>query len=198
MVKFLMGCAAAALTLGAASAAQAADFTPADCAPGNIHFCVTGDAEAPGVDNFITAVITNTFTSATSIDDTFFFRIDKDGVGSGGLQTSFSSNSTLLDITDVIINGVSYAGSIMDGAAGQALNVNGIPIISGALNSIRIVGTFAPGNSGGQANYTGNLTFTAAIPEASTWAMMMLGMGAVGGAMRRRRRAVNSVRVAYA
>jgi hypothetical protein len=199
MVKYLMGCAAAALTLAAATAAQAATFTPADCAPGNMHFCVTGDAEAPGVDDFITATITNTFNTATAIDDTFLFRIDKDGVGSGGLQTSFSSQSTLLTITDVIINSVSYAAQIVNGPAGQSLNVNGIDIVSGALNSIRIVGTFTPPATGGQANYTGNLTFSAnPIPEASTWGMMMLGVGGVGAAMRRRRKATNSVRVNYA
>jgi hypothetical protein len=141
------------------------------------------------VDDFITATITNTFNTATSIDDSFYFRIDKDGLGSGGLQTSFSSQSTMLTITDVIINAVSYAGQIMSGPAGQSLNVNNIPIVSGALNSIRIVGTFTPPAEGGQANYTGNLTFSATnppIPEASTWAM------------RRRRKSTNAVRVSYA
>lgn len=198
MFKMLLGGAAAALTLAAATGAQAANFTPADCTPGNIHFCVTGDAEAPGVDDYITAVITNTFSAATAIDDTFFFRIDKNGVGSGGLNTSFSSVNTLLTITDVIINGVSYAGQIDNSGAGSSLEVNGIPIVSGADNFIRIIGSFAPPASGGRGVYTGNLTFTAAIPEAGTWAMMMLGVGVVGGAMRRRKQGAAKVRLQYA
>jgi hypothetical protein len=47
------------------------------------------------------------------------------------------------------------------------------------------------GGSGGSnlnASYSGTLNFSpAAVPEPATWAMMILGMGAVGFAMRRRR-----------
>jgi hypothetical protein len=38
---------------------------------------------------------------------------------------------------------------------------------------------------------------TAPVPEPSTWAMLVLGFGAMGGAMRSRR-AAKSVRVTYA
>nr|WP_246352467.1 FxDxF family PEP-CTERM protein [Sphingomonas xinjiangensis] len=185
-MKNVLVSAAAAATITLGGAANAATFTPADCTTGNIHFCVDGDAQAPGVDDYITATITNTFKKATAINDTFLYRIDKNGVGSGGLQTSFSSSNTLLTITDLIINGVSYASAIQKTAAGSAVNVNGIPIVKGALNTIQVLGNFKPASKGGQANYTGNLTFTAAIPEASTWAMMMLGLGFTGFAMRRR------------
>ena len=194
-MKKIFVTAGAVATFALAGVAQAATFTPADCTPGNIHFCVDGDAQAPGVDDYITASITNTFKTATAINDTFLFIIDKNGVGSGGLQTSFSSKNTLLTITDLIINGVSYAAEITNTSAGSSVNVNGIPIIKGALNSIQVIGNFKPSSRGGQANYTGNLTFTAAVPEASTWAMMMLGLGLTGFAMRRRPRAKTSVRL---
>ena len=197
-MKKMLATAAAVATFVMAGAAQAATFTPADCAPGNIHFCVDGDAQAPGVDDYITASITNTFKSATAINDTFLFIIDKNGVGSGGLQTSFSSKNTLLTITDLIINGVSYAAAITNTSAGTSVNVNGIPIIKGNLNSIQVIGNFKPSSKGGQANYTGNLTFTAAVPEASTWAMMLLGLGFTGFVMRRRTRSKASVRFAAA
>jgi PEP-CTERM motif len=36
-----------------------------------------------------------------------------------------------------------------------------------------------------------------AIPEPATWAMMILGFGMIGGAMRRRRAVRPTVRVAY-
>lgn len=183
-MKTVLAAAAAVAACATAGAAEAASFTPADCAPGNIHFCVEGDAAAPGVDNYITAFITNTFSRATAINDTFFFTIDKNGIGSGGLQTTFSSKNTLLTITDLIINGVSYAAAINKTSAGTSVSVNGIPIAKGVMNSIQVIGSFKPAGKTGQANYTGNLTFTAAVPEASTWAMMMLGLGLIGWGMR--------------
>lgn len=49
----------------------------------------------------------------------------------------------------------------------------------------------------GSANVTGRFTLVSApVPEPATWAMMVLGFGAIGGAMRARRTA-RSVRVTY-
>jgi hypothetical protein len=50
------------------------------------------------------------------------------------------------------------------------------------------------GTSVGTASYTGD--FTLSVPEPSTWALMILGFGAVGGAMRRRQSV--KARVAFA
>lgn len=50
--------------------------------------------------------------------------------------------------------------------------------------TLRITGT-----RGSNSQYSGGIAFAAgAIPEPATWAMMLLGFGAVGYAMRRRRR----------
>lgn len=200
-MKYLLGLAAASLMMSAAGSAQAAQYIAApngNCTSGNVSFCVSGDAQAPDVDDYITATITNNFLGNTSFDDTFLFIIDKNGVGSGGLQTSFATENNFVNITDLIINGVSYASSVVKGSAGQSASINGINIASGAINTIRIVGAFQPSAANGRGSYTGNLTFSAAVPEASTWAMMMLGMGAVGFGMRRRRKATSSARVTYA
>jgi len=40
-----------------------------------------------------------------------------------------------------------------------------------------------------QANGAYNVTYSFAVPEPATWALMILGFGAVGFAMRRRRQA---------
>lgn len=187
-MRHLYACAAAGLAIFCSGGiAQAATFTPADCAPGNIHFCVSGDATAPSVDSAITAMLTNTFEAGQTIDDTFLFRIDRDGVASTGIQTTFSSKNTYFALTDLIINGVSYASMVTNTPAGASVNINGLPIIGGAMNSIRIIGAFNPPSNRGQTNYIGNLTFTAAVPEVSTWAMMMFGVYAIGAAMRRRK-----------
>lgn len=58
-------------------------------------------------------------------------------------------------------------------------------------------------NFGGTANFTvydditfGSPTPGGAVPEPATWALMILGMGAIGGAMRRRRTTNASARLA--
>jgi hypothetical protein len=58
------------------------------------------------------------------------------------------------------------------------------------------------GVSRGQGSYGGNATFTPTatpgVPEPSTWAMMLIGFGAVGFAMRRRRNEGKTARVRFA
>ena len=46
--------------------------------------------------------------------------------------------------------------------------------------------SFASGNGGNGGIFLDNVSVTA-VPEAATWAMMIIGFGAVGGALRRRR-----------
>ena len=61
-----------------------------------------------------------------------------------------------------------------------------MPIHFGALNTITINGL-----SRGQGHYAGTAEFTpvaGAVPEPATWAMMLLGFGAVGFSIRRKRR----------
>ena len=49
------------------------------------------------------------------------------------------------------------------------------------------VSAFAPTPGGDTNDYAGSISFTAtAVPEPATWAMMLLGFGAVGYSMRRR------------
>jgi hypothetical protein len=128
----------------------------------------------------ITAVFFNTYATPTSFDDTYQFTIPQSGFGSGNLSTSFSGNLNKLVISALYINDVSY--DLTTTSSGQTFTTNGIPIVAGALNTIRIVGS-------GAGIYSGNATFqaAAAVPEAGTWAMMLGGFGLMGAAMRRRR-----------
>lgn len=72
--------------------------------------------------------------------------------------------------------------------------VAGQPIGPGTYQ-LQVKGT-APG-TGGNGSYAGTVSFAAgAVPEPSTWAVMILGFGAVGFAMRRQR-SRNNVKVSY-
>ncbi|GLJ00174.1 PEPxxWA-CTERM sorting domain-containing protein [Sphingobium sp. BS19] len=188
------------------------------------YFYVTeGQPQAP-VSDTVVASFGNSFSVADTFDTTFAFIIDAIGIGSGGVSFNFSSLASELEFLSVTVKSGTFlqtylpsgntnsagsqAGFInntfnSDGTKnGQAFNASGIPIAADNLSDpsyIRVVARKITANGAGA--YNGSLTYnrlTTAIPEASTWAMMILGMGAVGFAMRRRRSTVNSLRVAYA
>ncbi len=48
--------------------------------------------------------------------------------------------------------------------------------------------TLSPGGFGGQSIAQVNLSFVSAVPEPATWTMMLIGFGAVGMVIRRRRK----------
>lgn len=49
------------------------------------------------------------------------------------------------------------------------------------------------GQSSGSGQYAGNLSLRAVVPEPATWAMMLLGFGAIGVALRQRRKRIVSI-----
>lgn len=91
--------------------------------------------------------------------------------------------ATNLDFSSVTLNGVQFNNIVSDSSEFRSLFNQ--TLAPGALNTI-----FVGGTTGGDAAFTGTLSFAAvvaAIPEPSTWAMMILGFGAVGYSMRRRK-----------
>ncbi|MBO9575689.1 MAG: FxDxF family PEP-CTERM protein [Sphingobium sp.] len=175
--RISVGLAALAAAIGLASAASAATVIPV----GSPNFFITsGTPFSPSV----SAIFFNNYAAGESFDDIYTFTLPQNGVGSGSVSTSFSSTSNKIVLTDLIINGVSYA--ITTNASGQAATVGGIPISAFDLNSIELKG-YAVGDGG----YAGTATFTAsAVPEPAMWAMLIAGFALTGSGMRRRRVAV--------
>lgn len=145
--------------------------------------------------DLITASFKNT-NSGGGFSDTYYFRVEKNGLGSGNLSTSFVSSALALNITSILINGTSYGTiettSNPNGSGGQTYTISGIPIASffngdNAVNTIQVIGNV----SGVSGTYQGGLTFQSSpVPETATWAMMLVGFGAIGAACRSQRRSV--------
>lgn len=97
--------------------------------------------------------------------------------------------TTNIDFTSVMINGVEFA--IGSTGSVEFRYLADLLLGPGKLNTLAITGT-----TGGDASYSGTLSFSGAgggVPEPSTWLMMILGVGFVGMALRRRQR----VQVSY-
>jgi hypothetical protein len=192
---------AAASALAFASTANAAIITPG--APPPAVFVVSGNpltGTSP-----VTATIGNTpqvgGTTAVPVNfsDSFLFTIGPVGgsligTGSGGITTttSLQFSTTDLDLTSVIVNGTALTISRTAGGLIETSGTSNVNIFSGQLNNITVTGV-----SRGLGSYGGNLTFIpGAVPEPGTWAMMLIGFGAIGFSMRRRRRVTASLRTA--
>ena len=193
---------AAASALALASTSNAAIITPGSPPPG--VFVVTGEPFSGT--NPVTATIGNTpqvggtVAAPVSFTDSFLFTIGPPGgaligTGSGSIITSTSLlfSATDLDLTSVIVNGVALTISRTADGLIESSGTSNVSIFSGQLNNITVTGL-----SRGLGSYGGNLTFipAAAVPEPGTWALMLIGFGAVGFSMRRRRRITATLQAA--
>lgn len=95
-----------------------------------------------------------------------------------------------VDFFSLLINGVS--GGVSNGPASSAFVIDA-PVNFGS-NTLTINGRLNPnGDRTGDGLVTGSLTIAAvagAVPEPATWALFIMGFGAIGGALRRRSGAV--------
>jgi hypothetical protein len=199
MRKLLLAAAgAAALTFGTAANATTS-ITPTEGVKPSDEGGIMTFIASPGADGSIVAQFGHTGILAGDFVDFFLFTIDAIGEGSGSLATSTTllgfEGATDLDITAVFVNDLLATLDLEDanhvdcavrgvGTCGtfETWSIAGVPIFFGVQNEIRVEG-FSRGNG----SFGGNATFVP-IPEPGTWAMMLLGFGAVGYAMRRRRR----------
>lgn len=190
----------AVIALASASNASALNFIPGagdlDPSPtSTASFAVSGNIFSGP----ISAQIGRSGLAAGTATDTFSFIIPQFGVGGGSITTTIAGGIIGSDSTDLDFLAVDFSNdggttwitvpkSPVGGAESAALF--NIPIISGNWNILRVEYL-----SRGDGSYGGNLTFRPTVPEPATWALMMLGFGAIGFAMRRRKQ---EVRVRYA
>ena len=184
---------AAAAVVAFAPAVQAADIFPGNptAVPG-AFFNVSGNpAMGP-----VSATYGRSGIGSGTFTDNFLFTIDQFGLGSGSITSilsGLSGSATDLDFQEVTFsNGTTtYPVTITDFGGLEGGGLANIPIAFGVQNTLSL--TYL---SRGQGSYGGNLSFTPAIPEPASWAMLLLGFGAIGFVVRRRRN--QTVRVSYA
>jgi|GEM_PF-5903591 len=176
------------IILAATGFASAIALSPSAIAatfvPGDPEFQVSGDITSGPV----SASIGNVGIEAGDFTDSFVFRIDQVGWGSGSLSTGTSvlGDATDVDIFSVMVNGMLAEKTISDDGLSEFFNISNVPIAFGELNEIVVTG-FSRGNG----SYGGNATFTpSAIPEPASWAMLIMGFGMIGMGLRYKSRPV--------
>ena len=155
----------------AALCAAMAVASPAFAAP-TITFAPTQS------DGSTSATFSDTGMGAGSFTDMFTFSLPA-GLVSSTISSIFTtSQMNNADFSSVTLNGTAY--NIVSQGQVEFRTLVSDPIASG-LQTLSISGT-----SGGNSSYAGTLSFAAAsaVPEPATWAMMILGMGAIGFSMR--------------
>jgi len=122
----------------------------------------------------------------------------------GGLLSIFVGSTATsavddTDFTSVFLSGTGLAGNVLvpqltgDAQGTEVRSLAGLPVGAGSF-TLTVQGT--PGTQNG--SFGGNLAFVAqsAVPEPSTWAMMLFGFGAMGVAVRRRKRGASLTQMA--
>lgn len=184
MKRLLTSTFAAVAALALAPAAQAANFPV-----GSANFSASA-----GPNGTFAGAFFNQGIAAGAFTDTFTFTLPINGIGSGTVTTSASlfGSPNDVDFTSVFVNNIVAPITRSNGNLFEVAFASSVPITAGVLNTITVNGV-----SRGNGAYGGQATFipTSAVPEPSTWAMLLVGFGMTGVAMRYRRR---NTKVAYA
>ena len=147
-----------------------------------------GSALTVSAPNNLTIPETVDFTTTSSAGGTYtsYFDFSNDQAGYYNFALISSTLGATVTLEQVLANG----------------GVTVIDTISGATNSLSLLTGNLDANTTYRFSYTGTLPegggkvsgnasfYVAAVPEPATWAMMLIGFGGIGLAMRRRRRPV--------
>ena len=169
---------AAAIALGTASGANAAQT-----------LVISGPSGTFGDDEVVCA---DGATAPCAFSRTFTFTTPTGfNLSSMDISSVAVNAFTNIDFTSVMFNGVNF--NTFSTGTSEFRNLLNQALVTGGTNNLVV-----SGNTGGNASFAGNIAFAqvAAVPEPGTWAMMLLGFGAMGVSIRRRRRVSALLQVA--
>ncbi|MEW5683539.1 MAG: FxDxF family PEP-CTERM protein [Pseudomonadota bacterium] len=136
-----------------------------------------------GSDGGFTITFGNTGITTPTFEDVFEFDMPT-GRGDFVITSTMSGTSQNITWTSAAFNGEDFE-SVVAGW-NEFLTLNGVELVLGADQKLVLKGT-----SGGNASYSGVITFmptvTAGVPEPGAWALMILGFGGAGAVLRRAR-----------
>ncbi len=137
--------------------------------------------------------------SFLSVDDRAVVQLNGTDVDATGIfanqgsvgQFNFGQNAPTVDYTY-------NAPFVRNITVTSGFNIGGSNLFALLLNDTNngIFGTVLPTTANGSYGIAANVTFGTGVPEPATWALMILGFGAIGGAMRRRPSVAAKVRFA--
>ena len=168
MKKAVLAATVAAAMFGAVSAAQAAIVFTFDPPAADGSF--TGTFHDEGIAN----------DPSGSFTDTGAFTLPA-GIAGADITTEFNTDlSNNIDFSSVTLNG--HAFDMTPNGQHEGGFILNLPVTSGPQTLV------VKGTSGGNGSFAGTLSFElSAVPEPASWTLMIVGFGAAGAALRRRR-----------
>lgn len=123
----------------------------------------------------------------TAINDTFTFNIaGTSGLTDAQVSTLLLNGSQNINFSSITLDGIyAFAKTSTDPSPETWALLS--PVVLGiGSHTINVMGNLI----GPNGSYSGTINVQTAVPEPATWAFMLLGFGAMGLAIRRRRRPV--------
>lgn len=167
MRKFALALAASVAAITMASAANAATYV---------------NVGPTGADGGFTLTFGNTGITTPTFNDVFNFTLPT-GTADFVVTSTQSADSQNITWTSVNFNGAEFDPVVV--GKNQFRLLNGVSVTAGGAQSLVL-----NGSSGGNASYSGVITFapvTGGVPEPATWALMIGGFGGAGVMLRRRK-----------
>lgn len=167
--------------LSASAMALAATATSANAA--SVVTGVSPSTLTPPASALFGAIVTGSPTASTAIDDTFTFNIlGGPGLTNAQVSTVLLGGGQNINFSSITLDGIYSFVKTSTDPNPETWALDPVVLTDGE-HSIEVVGTLL----GVTGSYAGTINVQA-VPEPATWAMMLLGFGAIGLSIRGRRR----------